>query len=166
MHRPVTPERRTQFRGIHHGRRRQLAPERAQSAAAAFGAIKREQQRPRLTSPHRLGDPLEAGNRAAGAACKAKRFAAAPSQQGLNAVRKIRRHRHHSAGRSCEKPLARRPLHYIALRGQPQTPPRQPSRDIGHQLAVGTGDKAQQAGAFGDCASDDAPPLRAGVAVR
>ena len=155
-----TTERAAQFRRGQDARRRQIAAERAQLAAAALGAIDREQQQRRLAAAHRLANPIKPRHRDPGAAGKAERVAAALRQQGLDAVGETRRGCDRPPRRASKDPLGQCPVHYIALRRQPQTPPRQARGDIRDQHPVRRDDKAQQSAAILALPGDDAAALR------
>jgi hypothetical protein len=160
MHDPLAAERRTKLFRRQHRDRRQVAPERAQLAAARIGAVERKQQKRGPPASHRLADPVEPGDGKAGAARQAKRIATPPRQLDFQTIGQVRRRNHRPPRCPRESPFRHRPFHYIPARRQPQTPSRQPRRDIRHHRAVGTNDKPYQRVAVAHLTGDDAAALR------
>lgn len=159
MHRLSAAKGCTQLSRRQHANQRGAACERADFAATALCPIDRGDQHGGLPAPRRLGDPFETSNREAGPPSEPDRVDAAPRQKSFEAIGEIARNRHRPARRTRKPSSGTSLLHYIPTRRQPQTPSRQPRRDIGHQLAAGADDKAQQRSAVVDLAGRDAPPL-------
>jgi hypothetical protein len=157
---PIATERTAQFRRRQDARRRPIAAACAQLPAPGFGAIDRKQQQRGSAAAHRFADPIEPGHREAGATGEAERVATALRQQRLDAVGETRRSQDRPPRSARKEPLRQRPIHYIAPRRQPQTPSRQPCRNIGHECPIGSDDKAQQCAAILARAGDDAAALR------
>ena len=108
---------------------------------------------------YRVADPVEPGNRQAGASGKPERVDTTPGQQQFKPVRKIWRHRHGPSRRAGKDTLRHGAIHYIAARRQPQTASGEPLVDIGHDRPVGSDNKAQQPGAIAHLPGGDAAAL-------
>jgi len=91
---------------------------------------------------------------------QAKRIATPPRQLDFQTIGQVRRRNHRPPRCPRESPLRHRAFHYIPARRQPQTPSRQPRRDIRHHRAVGTNDKPYQRVAVAHLTGDDAAALR------
>jgi hypothetical protein len=144
-----------------HADKRQIARERTHLAPRVCCPVDRRKQQGRLPCPGRLRHPREAANRKTRPPRKTYRIDATLHQKGLDAIDNVGGHHQRLARGSRKQPLGDRSFEYIPARRQPQTPSGQPRRNVRHQLAARTDDKAQQAETIADLAGRDTTTLGA-----
>jgi hypothetical protein len=160
MYHMIATKNRAHFGHAQHSHQRQIGRESADLRAPASRSIQRRQQQRDFSAADCIAYLLKPGNSETAAARQTDRFTATLGQHTLDPTSEFRRYGYRTACGTREELLCRRLLENLTARRQPQTPARKIACRVGDELAVGTDDKSEQAGAVMYLTRCDAPAER------